>query len=151
MTAMDYVPLPEAARRLGLSSMAVRKRCQRGTLPAQKRGAMWYVALDKTGLRDGPARPAIDETTARPSRDTGEATQDSGYQEALVLAREQLAVKDRQIEAMQRQASELHTLLAQTQARVLPAAVDTSASASAVPASQERPEPRRRWWQWRHE
>ncbi len=140
---MDYVPLPEAARRLGISSMAVRKRCQRGTLPAQKRGAMWYVALDETRQRDGPARPATDETTARPSQDGGQVGLDSGAREALMLAREQLTVKDRHIEAMQRQVSELHTLLAQAQARVLSPPL-------AAPAA-ETPTPRH-WWRrlWSH-
>ncbi len=49
------MPVSEAAQWLGLSHLAVRKRCQRGTLTCQKRGEAWYVLVDGTVLAQGPA------------------------------------------------------------------------------------------------
>ncbi|MDP9371944.1 MAG: sigma-70 region 4 domain-containing protein [Chloroflexota bacterium] len=42
----DGTPIAEAARLLGLSQEAVRKRLQRATLPGYKQDEHWYVLLD---------------------------------------------------------------------------------------------------------
>ncbi len=57
------VTIAEAARRLGLTIEAVRKRAQRGTLPAYKDDERWFIVLDD--VRDGMA-PVQDD-----SRDSG--------------------------------------------------------------------------------
>jgi excisionase family DNA binding protein len=47
--------IPEAARALGLSVDAVRKRIRRGQLPAQKAAGVWRVRVDTpAGPRPGP-------------------------------------------------------------------------------------------------
>lgn len=43
----DLVPLGEAAERLALSTEAVRKRIQRGTLVGEKVGGAWFVRADQ--------------------------------------------------------------------------------------------------------
>jgi hypothetical protein len=47
----DGVPVGEAAKRLGLSTAATRKRIQRGTIEAYKGDdGLWYVVLDEDNL-----------------------------------------------------------------------------------------------------
>ncbi len=54
--------VPEAARALGISERAVRKRIVAGTLPAEKEGSRWVVFLP-AGTQAGPAavlgKPAV--------------------------------------------------------------------------------------------
>jgi hypothetical protein len=56
--------VPEAARALGISERAIRKRIVAGTLPAEKDGPRWVVFLP-TGTRSGPeavlVEPAVPE------------------------------------------------------------------------------------------
>ena len=59
----DRVPLALAAERLGLSTEAVRKRIQRGTLPGHKIDGAWFV--DASALLSG--RP--DDISSRPDDD----------------------------------------------------------------------------------
>ncbi len=58
----DGTPIAEAARRLGLSQEAVRKRLQRATLPGYKQDKHWYVLLDGPHAAPGQ-RPDIDPDT----------------------------------------------------------------------------------------
>ena len=64
------VPIAEAAERLGLGVELLRKRAQRGTLPAYKLDGKWFVVLDN-GRDDPPAAngPVLD-TPSRPGPDT---------------------------------------------------------------------------------
>ena len=62
----DVVPLTEAAERLELSTEAVRKRIQRGTLPGRKVDGAWWV--EATHL------PPASTSTGRPD-DPGGATE----------------------------------------------------------------------------
>jgi hypothetical protein len=56
-TALDVgVPLADAARMLGISPDAARKRLERGTLRGHKVGGRWIVSLDLD------ASPTLDET-----------------------------------------------------------------------------------------
>lgn len=54
ITSWDEVPvimdLPMAARLIGVTPESLKKRCQRGTFPAYKEGALWRV--DKDRLRE---------------------------------------------------------------------------------------------------
>ena len=61
----DVVPLAEAAERLELSTEAVRKRIQRGTLPGRKVDGAWFVeaahlppASSSAGRPAAPVRPS---------------------------------------------------------------------------------------------
>ncbi|HEX7050011.1 MAG TPA: helix-turn-helix domain-containing protein [Longimicrobiales bacterium] len=115
----------EAARRLGISESALRKRLQRGQIPSVREGRTVWVLLppDPSGPRPDPspdgdmAGPAI-----RPDVQTLErlvATQ----ADALADLRHQLAVREREVE-------QLHVLLSQALNR---------------PAL---PPPRRPWWRF---
>ena len=73
------LPLAEAARRLGVTENALRKRAQRGSVPAAK-GAdgLWYVFIDipdgqaidqaTEGGHDQANGQAVDQATAGPDR-----------------------------------------------------------------------------------
>ncbi len=66
----DGLPLAEAARRLGISENALRKRVRRGTITAA-RGAdgRWYVYFSNaTGLAEGPARAGDPDAGAHEAR-----------------------------------------------------------------------------------
>lgn len=74
-TIQDGVPIAEAAERLKLSVEAVRKRVQRGTLPARKgEDGLWYVLLD-----------GLDGTTPVPDGD-----QDSGQTQVVDTLRDEV-------------------------------------------------------------
>ncbi len=65
--AVVEVPIAEAAERLELSTEAVRKRIQRGTLAGHKHEGAWFVLLDPmAGRQDDQAviRPAVQTETA---------------------------------------------------------------------------------------
>lgn len=48
----DWTPLDAAAKALGISPDATRKRIERGTLPGEKQGGRWFVATE--ALAAGP-------------------------------------------------------------------------------------------------
>jgi hypothetical protein len=54
-----WLPLGEAARRLGVTPDAIRKRIPAGTARARKRGGRWLVWVEATGLEpsDKPGEP----------------------------------------------------------------------------------------------
>ncbi len=60
----DGIPIAEAARLLGLSQEAVRKRLLRATLPGYKQDEHWYVLLDGPHAAPGH-RPDIARTHGR--------------------------------------------------------------------------------------
>ena len=66
MAEIEEVPLAEAAKRLGLSPDALRKRLARGSMQGFKRGDQWYMLLptDPTGhVQDnGRSRPEDDRS-----------------------------------------------------------------------------------------
>lgn len=97
----NAVPLAEAAQRLGLSTEAVRKRLERGTLSGVKRGRAWYVLM--------PDEPSGHRPDERP---------DAEISEMLVTLREQLGVKDQQIERQQTEIERLTVMLADAQTTI---------------------------------
>ena len=107
----ETASLNEAAQLTGLSTDALRLRWRRGTLDGYKAGRR--LRLYKSRL------PNIDRTHEHTRTDRIRS-------EEVAVLKEQLAVKDRQID-------QLHTLLARLQERALP------------PPPAETP---RRWWRW---
>ncbi len=57
-------PLVDAARILGTTPAALRKRLQRGSVPGYKREGQWYVLVD-SGLPTGRPRAGHGQATAR--------------------------------------------------------------------------------------
>ncbi len=78
----DLVPLGEAAERLDLSTEAVRKRIQRGTLVGEKVAGAWFVRADQ--LPPAPAslpssgRPDVPVETASGRQDGADPTAGPG-------------------------------------------------------------------------
>ena len=58
-----YESVKDAARRMGLSDNAVRLRIKRGTLPAEKIGDNWFVAVGDDQRPTTDQRPVISQTT----------------------------------------------------------------------------------------
>jgi len=135
---MERVPLAEAARRLGITITACRKRVARGSLPAVKLDGHWFIDLDGVGtsrpVDAGSPRGVVRGTPA--GEDTG--TPPPALVAVLTRERDGLAGEvawlRAELEARRGEVRELHTLLAQAQARPLPAAAET-------PATPNRPAP----------
>lgn len=145
----QYVPLPVAAERLGLSSLAVRRRCQRGTLDGQKRGGEWYVRLTGPSRPEGPVPdrdgPAHDQD--EPARRDGPARPGTAVHAARRDMAELVALLERTIERAS--AAEQAAAMWQERARNLETQVE---QLLALPAHEEPERPGRRWrWPWRKE
>ncbi len=124
------VSIAEAARRLGVSPVAVVRHIDEGQLQTRRvdHAKGLYVVLpetpepapgdDHTNLENGPATEAMsEEFQARVGR--LEATLErlevniiGVFRDAVVELKEQLAAKDRQLAERDRQIAELHALLA---------------------------------------
>jgi hypothetical protein len=156
---MERLPLPEAARRLGLSSVAVRKRAQRGTLTAEKVRGQWFIVLPvppggtNHGLSNGQTpRTAHVDGQPVPSSNGKAAHTDSppldpaAAAELGAIARETLAqlAREREVRSQAEQAAAMW----QERARNLEGEVGRLQELLALPAHEAEP-PRRRWWQWR--
>ena len=99
----DILDISEAARRLGITPDAVRKRISRGGLEAHKRNGRWFVVLD---IQDKESKTR-EET--RPGHNHSEDDKDRI-----------IAILQEELEARRREVQELHVLLQQAQA-ALPA------------------------------
>jgi len=91
---MEYT-IAEAATHLGVSADTIRRRIRRGELSARQaprpQGHVWMVELEDQELQDNHR---------------------SNNNEIVEILRQQLAEKDRQLDARTREISELHQLLA---------------------------------------
>ena len=102
------VTIAEAARVLGLSTDAVRKRLQRGTIAGEKIGDTWRVFLEDESTT-GPSpvvsshRPDDDRTTAAAVDPLVET-----LREEVVYLREQLAERSRELAAERERFDVLH-------------------------------------------
>jgi len=94
-TEQELLDIAGVAGRMGITPEAIRKRIARGTLQATKRNGRWYVVLDAV------SGPSMTDENGRPVQD--EQANKDGLVQALLA---QLEAKDRQI-------SELHRLMAQ--------------------------------------
>lgn len=59
MTAKKYISTTEAAKILGISTVAVFKKIKNGVLPAQKIGRNYAVDPENLGLKSGRANKKI--------------------------------------------------------------------------------------------
>ena len=136
---MERLPLAEAARCLGIPVTAARKRVARGTLPAVKVDGQWYVDLPASTAHGVPGGLPDGHPTGTPLSSP-----------SLGLAAAQaaeIAFLRAELEARRREVERLHTLLAQAQARVLPAATEVTTPASIAPQAAVETPQRLRWWQ----
>ncbi|MDP9473952.1 MAG: helix-turn-helix domain-containing protein [Chloroflexota bacterium] len=102
------VPIAEAARMLGLSTDAVRKRLQRGTIAGEKIGDTWRVFLEPdTATGDRPdvssPRPESDRTAA-----AGPDPLVETLREEVAYLREQLAERSRELATERERFDVLH-------------------------------------------
>jgi len=108
---MAAVPIQEAAQRLGLSVVAVRKRAQRGTLTGFKRDGIWYIEMDD-GQSTGPptGSPQVDNIPEPITR------------ELVDILRDEIGFLRRELEARTQEVERAHILLQNAQ-RLIPATV----------------------------
>ncbi len=102
------VTIAEAARVLGLSTDAVRKRLHRGTIPGEKIGDTWRVFLES----DAATGPRPDVSSPQPDHDrTAAAAPDplvETLREEVAYLREQLAERSRELAAERERFDVLH-------------------------------------------
>ena len=136
---VDAVPerldIAQAAERLGLSQMAVRKRIQRGQLPAEKVDGRLYVVL---GAVDGSDRAADgDETELDKALDSAETVLSQVVHELLG-----------QLDKLHRENLELAGRLGFYQAKLQEA--EAKIALLEAPKEEPRATPKPPWWQfWR--
>ncbi len=121
---MAWVTVSEASRQLGVNTDTVRRRIRRGELGGRQeprpQGFAWMVELPDL---DSPCEDTVTTPLGAPSESLGTPSShpDNAFTDLVEVLREQLQEKDRQIEAKDRQLSELHVLLQQGQAALPPA------------------------------
>jgi len=148
MPRAALLTVADAARRSGLSEAAVRHRATRGTLASVRRGGRLLIPADALPA-DTDASAGHGVVTIPPvSAGQGDAPCDASVVTEL---RAHVEFLEAELVARRGEVRELHTLLAQAQARVLPAAAETvGAPTRPAPASSNGSAAPRRWWQrWR--
>jgi len=152
---VDRVPLAEAARRMGISESALRKRVQRGTQPHEIIDDIVHIAVPRvdsgrTGGHGGTVSSVSPELVQQAIQQT--AALYAGDMRAIFdqvgeLYRDQLAVKDDLIEELRRRAeiaeTELDTLRATQGGNTTAAATDAVDERSAAPG-----QPTQSWWRF---
>jgi excisionase family DNA binding protein len=112
---MQRVPIKEAARRLNVSDLTIRRRLNSGELQGVQepkgKSHIWWVLLPEE---------EIDSQAESPEQD-GELHDDTqgevaALRELVGVLKEQLDIKDKQLETRAREVQELHVLLQQSQA-----------------------------------
>ena len=158
----QYIPLTAAAQQLGVSALAVRRRCQRGTLDGQKRSGEWYVRLTGT---DRQHEPVADQSVPVPdrSRPADQSVPDrdgpvshpgpSAHSTSNVVRDAVVATAttwQAQLDKERERASTAEQAAAmwQERARNLEGEMGRLQELLALPAHEEEPELRRRWWHW---
>jgi excisionase family DNA binding protein len=123
--------VPAAARRLGISERAVRKRIEAGTLPAERDGSKWVVTgpiTDETAVPPEPIEaeyrvtPEVIEAAIERTGDKYVADMQVIFDRVGRLYEAHLAAKDETIAA-------LHKVIAGLESQ-----------------QPEKPEPKRSWW-----
>ncbi len=124
---MAAVPIQEAAQRLGLSVVAVRKRAQRGTLTGFKRDGIWYIEMDG-GQSTGPptGSPQVDNIPGPITR------------ELVDILRDEIGFLRRELEARTQEVERAHILLQNAQ-RLIPANMRDASPPSEQAGERESP------------
>ena len=154
----DTATVADAALRLGLSEHAVRKRIQRGALPAVKDATgRWRVVLDGLDTPEAAsktARTAVQDTSQTPTG--GEAVERppddrrSLYETFLAAKDEEIAFLRAELTARTEELRRKDHIIAGFIERLpeLPAGEDAPSTQPAAPGATERTEPAsgpRRW------
>jgi len=141
------VALDEAARRLRIHPQTLRRRLHKGLIPGVKQetpqGYVWRVELDD-GAAPESTHPDASAASTRSPESGGLAQEVARLSAHVDDLREQLRARERE-------AGQLHTLLAQANQRLLAdGRADRSAGLSdrngSAPPTESWPEGRR-WWQ----
>jgi hypothetical protein len=145
------VPVPEAARILGISPEAVRARIQRGTLHKEKGSdGTVYVRLDDDQTRSYGDR--TDDVTGGQARDQTQLVdsleeQISFLRSELVTRNEELRRKDHIIAALTERIPELPAPASSSQeATGAPETASEGAGRGDAPTGAEHPVERPSWW-----
>jgi hypothetical protein len=97
--ASDWIELATAAERLGLSRSAARKRCERGTLPCERRSGRLFVAV--ASVRPERDNAATERDTVSQQRDDAgdddAATAIAALSDEIVYLRQVIATRDEEI------------------------------------------------------
>ncbi len=173
----DGVSVGEAARVLGISTAAVRKRIRRGTLPAMKVGEQWYVAREGLAAVQAAERDAAPDAAPDAGHPVGQAAApdapdvravdaaydagraaglDAGRDGEIRRLEETVAVLKEELDVRRREAERLHTLLMQAQQLALPPPAASPEIHSAGRAGQQdagaaqgpAAQERRPWWKF---
>ena len=168
----DGMTVAAAARQLGISTAALRKRIRRGSLPALKVGEQWYLTREGVDAARAAERAAAPDTGSPTGRDTGHSpgaepgraagydtgrdTPDTGRAAGrdgeLRRLEEQVALLHEEVNVRRREVQQLHTLLAQAQQLALPAPVAPATHHDSQDEHQgERQDAtplRRSWWKF---
>jgi hypothetical protein len=154
----SQVDITTAARALGTSESAVRKRLQRGSLAGGKDAdGRWYVVLD--GLDTGTPPASQQDDSGTPAEASAVV---AALQQTIALLTDQLHEKDEQLRRLLEAEAEQRRIVAGLMARLpeLPERVDSGIPASSpvqdngvTPShdvSPSAPAPGRPWWAfWR--
>ncbi|MGQ9676740.1 MAG: helix-turn-helix domain-containing protein [Chloroflexota bacterium] len=152
MPSEEGVPIAEAARLLGLSTEAVRKRIARHSLRGYKRGRQWYVLLDAelsgpsaalsghSSLTSGQSGGKPDQN-GLPSGQSG-PSENNAYQMLVDTLRDEIAFLRQQLQAREEELRRKDTLMASLTQR-LPVLPDRS-----LQEDQSISTSRRRLWSW---
>jgi hypothetical protein len=123
---MERVSIKEAARRLDVSDLTIRRRLNSGELQGiqepKGKSHIWWVLMPEEKTKSEAENP--EQELEDNSQGEVEA-----LREMVAVLKEQLDAKDKQLETRAREVQELHVLLQQAQA--------------ALPAPRDN----RSWWQ----
>lgn len=156
--ANEWLPIQQAAKRLGVSADTIRRRLKRGELASRRddtpQGYRWLIRMDAPS--SPPNAPGSPRTRETPVQGSAPALVDDGREALIATLREELASRVREV-------AELHSvILAQakaleSRAAALPATVEAAASAPPSPdaiaqaetsPAQSSIQRRRSLWEW---
>lgn len=148
----EGIPIAEAARLLGLSTEAVRKRIARRSLRGYKRGRQWHVLLDaelsgQSAAVSGHSSLASSQSGGKPDQNglpSGQSglSENNAYKVLVDTLRDEIAFLRQQLQAREEELRRKDTLMASLTQR-LPALPDRN-----LREDQPIGASRRRLWSW---
>jgi hypothetical protein len=103
---MVEVSLAEAARRLGISTEAVRKRILRGTLAGHRRGRQWVVLLPETEAQPPSGQDNNQHNNRPDALQQPDTTAMAVYEQLVEALQDRIASQERRIEALEQQVAD---------------------------------------------